>query len=146
MTANRKKQLLLFMAGMIFIPAGLLAQGNHCAAQKSPKKMAVEAGQLVYANQCITCHQADGSGNSAVKTSLANAALVTGNKQALIEYMVNGKSRVGTNATQASPHIMMENPAATNEEISNVLTYIRRSFGNKASMVKASEVKAVREN
>ena len=43
MTANRKRQLLLFMAGMIVIPTGLLAQGNHCAAQKSPKKMAVDS-------------------------------------------------------------------------------------------------------
>ena len=144
MTGNQKRRLLLFIAGNFLIQAGILAQENHCVARKSPKKMAVEAGQVVYANQCVTCHRADGVGTPVTKTSLVNSALVTGNKQALIEYLVNGKSLPAVNGEQIAPHIMMGNPATTNEDISNVLTYIRRSFGKNASMLKLSEVKVVR--
>jgi len=32
----------------------------------------------------------------------------------------------------------------TDEEIANVLTYVRNSFGNKAGAVKAADVKKVR--
>ena len=144
MTGKPNKLLLLFIAGSILMPAGLLAQGNHCVAQKSPKKMAVEAGKLIYANQCMTCHQPDGGGTSSVRISLVNSALVTGNKRALIGYLINGKNNGSGNTGQTNPHLQMENPATTNEDISNVLTYIRRSFWNKASVVKSSDVQAVR--
>jgi mono/diheme cytochrome c family protein len=143
MTGNQNKLLLLFVAAAILAPAGLLAQDNHCVAQKSPKKMAVEAGKQVYADQCMTCHQADGKGASTV-VSLVNSSLVTGNKRALIAYLINGKNIPAGNTAQNNPHLRMGNPATTNADISNVLTYIRRSFGNKASMVKVSEVQAVR--
>jgi mono/diheme cytochrome c family protein len=144
MTGKPNTLLLLFIAGPVLMPAGLRAQGNHCVAQKSPKKMAVEAGKLIYANQCMTCHQTDGGGTSTVRISLVNSALVTGNKRTLIAYLINGKNNPAGNAVQNDPHLQMQNPATTNEDISNVLTYIRRSFGNKASMVKASDVRAVR--
>ncbi|MFI5124365.1 MAG: hypothetical protein ACHQDF_03505 [Chitinophagales bacterium] len=36
-------------------------------------------------------------------------------------------------------------PEMNNDEIAHVLTYIRRSFGNKGSLVKPSGVKSVRE-
>jgi mono/diheme cytochrome c family protein len=145
MTGYQKKRLLLFLACSIFIRAGLMAQDeNHCVARKSPKKMAVESGLLIYQSQCVSCHREDGSGNAAVKVSLVNSALVTGNKKALIEYLVNGKSPADGGDRQTASHIMMGNPETTNEEISNVLTYVRHRFGNKSSMVKINEVKAVR--
>ncbi len=39
---------------------------------------------------------------------------------------------------------MPPNPVIKDQEIADVLTYIRNSFGNKASTVKESEVKSVR--
>ena len=140
-----QKRLLLFLACGMFVQAGLMAQDeNHCVARKSPKKMAVEAGLLIYQSQCVNCHREDGSGNAVVKVSLVNSALVTGNKKALIEYLVNGKNPSNGNGLQTAPHIMMGNPETTNDEIANVLTYVRHRFGNKSSMVKINEVKAVR--
>ena len=37
---------------------------------------------------------------------------------------------------------MPPNPGLSDQEIADVLTYIRNSFGNKASAVKVSEVKS----
>jgi mono/diheme cytochrome c family protein len=39
---------------------------------------------------------------------------------------------------------MPPNPEMKDQQIADVLTYIRNSFGNKAASVKASDVKAVR--
>ena len=39
---------------------------------------------------------------------------------------------------------MPPNPEMSDQEIADVLTYIRNSFGNKASAVKVSEVKSAR--
>jgi mono/diheme cytochrome c family protein len=145
MIVNQSGLLILLIAGAFLLPAGLLAQGNHCVAQKSPKKMAVEAGQLIYTGQCVTCHQADGGGSASVHSPLIKSKLVTGSKQTLIELLIRGNDRhaeIDGLTVQNRNHAY---PEMTDEEIANVLTFIRRSFGNKASVVKTSEVKTVRE-
>ena len=40
--------------------------------------------------------------------------------------------------------VMAPHPDLTDQEIADVLTYVRNSFGNKASAVTAAQVKAVR--
>ncbi|HVY73671.1 MAG TPA: cytochrome c [Puia sp.] len=130
-----RKQLLLLLTAFFLLPLVLLAQENHCTLQKSPKRMAIEAGQQIYAGQCQHCHQADGSGSSVVNLSLIESAKVEGDKGALIDLLVTGKS-----SSSSDPHAF-DGAALTDEQIAAVLTYIRNSFGNSASMVKKDEVK-----
>lgn len=145
MICNQRPLLIFFFAAVAILPAAVLAQGNHCVAQKSPVKMAVAAGQPVYASRCQTCHQADGAGLPDMSPSLIKTRLVTEDKQALIELMLTGHQQHAVKEEQKFKQEMPAYPEMTDEEIANVLTYVRRNFGNKASMVKISEVKKLRE-
>jgi mono/diheme cytochrome c family protein len=145
MTGSSTRLLKFFIAMAFMAPAGAWAQGNHCVAQKSPRKMAVEAGQLVYTSKCVTCHQPDGSGSSGLNPPLIKTSGIQGGKQELIELVIRGSSRHTGMDGQKYQNIMPPNPEMTDDDIANVLTYIRKNFGNKASVVKVSEVKAARE-
>jgi mono/diheme cytochrome c family protein len=144
MISNQRQLLILFFIGALINPAILLAQANHCVAQKSPLKMSMEAGQTVYAGLCLSCHHADGAGSSNLNPSLIKTKGILGNKRDLIECVIKGNYQHTETEGQKFQNTMPPHPELTDDEIANVLTYVRKSFGNKASAVKASEVKTVR--
>jgi mono/diheme cytochrome c family protein len=133
--------------GLIGLPVILKAQaerqGNHCAVQKSPFRLSMDSGKVVYINQCSSCHQADGHGDSTLNPPL-NSQAITGNKKDLIEIVINGLNQHADINGKIYQNAMPPNPKIKDQEVADVLTYIRNSFGNKASAVKVSEVRSVR--
>lgn len=101
-------------------------------------------GKLVYDRYCLTCHQADGGGVPRMNPPVSNTEYVLGNKQRLIGIVLNGLNiPLEINGEE------YENPMASHaflkdQQIADVLTYIRNSFGNKASAVTVAEVKSAR--
>ena len=114
------------------------------ATQPSPKD-SIERGKKVYGDYCIACHQADGSGVPKMNPPLINTSYVTGDKRRLVSIVLNGlkggEVEIDGN-TYDSP--MTPHDFLNDQQIADVLTYIRNSFGNKASAVSADEVKAIR--
>lgn len=133
---------------LIIIPAVLKAQsdrgGNHCAVQKSPYKVSMDSGKVVYLNKCLSCHQANGLGVEGFNPSL-NGKFVTGDKTKLIEIFINGQNTQEQIDGKPYQNTMHGNAEIKDQEIAFVLTFIRNSFGNKASGVKVSEVKSARK-
>ncbi|NND43775.1 MAG: cytochrome c oxidase subunit II [Xanthomonadales bacterium] len=80
-------------------------------------------GESVYASQCATCHQADGTGLPPAFPALAGSELVNGPVEGPLAVVVNG--REGT-AMQAFSDLVSDS------DIAAVLTYIRNSFGNES--------------
>ena len=114
----------------------------------------IDAGKEVYmkaaagGGMCFTCHQPNGEGMAGQFPPLAGSDWVLGDKERLIkismygligEIEVNG---VKYNNVMAPPGIPPG--SLTDEQIANVLTYIRNDWGNSASAVSAEEVAAVR--
>ena len=101
------------------------------------------AGQAIYEQYCLACHQANGSGVPNLNPPLRGTDWVLGNKTRLINVLLKGlqgqeiEGEIYDNAMPA--HDFLSDP-----QIADVLTYIRSNFGNKADAVKADEVKAVR--
>jgi mono/diheme cytochrome c family protein len=116
--------------------------GNHCAVRKSPFRVSMEAGQKIFTNQCQSCHHAD-----SMKSSYFNLTLnVKGNSsenRKLIEIMIKGQTTYQVNE-KTNQNTMPAFSDLKDQEIADVLTYIENSFGNKASLVKVSEVKSAR--
>jgi len=82
----------------------------------------MEQGKQVYASQCATCHQQDGSGLAPAFPALSGSAVATGPVRATIDLVVDGRD--GT-AMQAWGGLL------SSADIASVLTYIRNSFGNE---------------
>jgi mono/diheme cytochrome c family protein len=101
-------------------------------------------GEKVYKQYCISCHQADGGGVPNMNPPLINTTYVLGDKEHLIKILLKGLNENieidGETFTNPMPALNI----LKDQEIADVLTYVRNSFGNKASAVTAAEVKAVR--
>lgn len=102
-------------------------------------------GKAIYVKHCMTCHQADGTGvQNMMIPPLIKTDYVLGPKAAIIKILLNGlNGDIKVNGDNYSGE-MPSQAVLKNSEIAAVLTYVRRSFGNKASPVTVSEVKSAR--
>jgi mono/diheme cytochrome c family protein len=101
-------------------------------------------GKEIYARYCLTCHQADGGGVPRMNPPLIQTDYVNGNKQRLIGIVLNGLNQPLEINGDSYENPMASHAFLKDQQIADVLTYIRSSFGNKSSAVTAAEVKAVR--
>lgn len=141
--------ICLFIYFLVSVPRILNAQnshdGNHCAVAKSPYRLSMDSGKMVYARECLSCHQADGMG-LLNKNPPLTGKFITGDRKKLILILV-GEHTSAYEAKENNPqYIAPPNPMMSDSEIASVLTYIRNSFGNKATAVKNSEVKTARSH
>ena len=96
----------------------------------------VARGEKVYAANCVACHQATGRGAPPAFPPLAGSKVVTGPEQAQIDTVLNG--RPGTAMAAFGKQL-------SDTDIAAVITFTRKSWGNKASEVQPAEVKARRK-
>lgn len=104
----------------------------------------VHPGKAVYDTHCLTCHQADGYGVPGLNPPLVKTEWVLGDKTRLINIVLKGFTTPIHINGQSYRNPMPAHAFLTDTEVANVLTYVRSSFGNKASAVTAAEVKIVR--
>lgn len=105
---------------------------------------AMARGQIVYKSVCLACHMATGTGVPHLNPPLVNTTYVLGDKAALIKIVLNGFNEDVKINGQSYSNTMTPHPDLTDRQIADVLTYVRKSFGNKASAVTVAEVKKVR--
>ena len=97
---------------------------------------------------CITCHQENGLGLPAAQfPPLAGTKWVNGSEDRLIKLTLHGLlGPIEVKGTKYPGQVpMTQFKGLPDEEIAAVLTFIRNTFGNKASPVSPDRVKAVRE-
>ena len=101
-------------------------------------------GKEVYAKVCLSCHQIDGGGVPRLNPPLIKTDYVLGNKQKLISIVLKGMNdRIPIDDEYYSNN-MASHKNLSDQQIADVLTFVRNSFGNKASIVTIAEVKGVR--
>jgi mono/diheme cytochrome c family protein len=142
----KKAPILLLIS--LFISAGLHAQTKkHKAGSKYAPvnlKTSMAAGGAIFAENCAACHQVDGTGIPNMNPPLAKTTFVLGDKAKLIKIILNGFSDDVEINGQRYSNTMASHDFLKDQEIADLLTYIRNSFGNKASAVTMEQVKAVR--
>ena len=107
-------------------------------------KAAMDRGQVVYKTVCLTCHQADGGGVPRMNPPLIKTKWVLGDKSKLITLMLKGMNEPIEIEDEEYHNPMPPHTELNDQQIADVLTYVRNSFGNKASAVTPTEVKSVR--
>lgn len=109
-----------------------LAAEEQAGEQRLWSKLELmEHGAAVYATQCATCHQADGSGLAPAFPALAGSPVATGPLAEHIEVVLNGRD--GT-AMQAWGRMLSAS------ELAAALTYTRNAFGNDTGDVVQPQV------
>ena len=101
-------------------------------------------GNKIYTQHCQTCHQVDGVGAQNMIPPLIKTNYVLGDKVRLIKIVLNGMKGEITVNGELYEGEMPPQASLKDDEIAAVLTYIRNSFGNKASAVTVGEVKKIR--
>ena len=108
-------------------------------------KASIENGKVVYSSTCLPCHMQDGAGVPNMNPPLIKTEYVLGNKTRLINILLKGLSgEIKVNGETYSNEMPPLN-YLSDEQISDVLTYIRNDFGNKASAVTRAEVAKTRK-
>ena len=132
----------IFVAMMIFF----LLASSFTAKQQPAIKASIQRGQKVYVATCMACHQADGLGVQRMNPPLVKTKWVLGDKKALAKLVLNGLKGGEIEIDGDDFHNPMPPQKAqlTDQQIADALTYVRNSFGNKASAVTAADVKAAR--
>ena len=147
----------LFFAGSSFagieFDTGYYDEGMGAAATSAAAGPAVAAapqtpmdiGKTLYNGNCANCHQASGAGQPGAYPPMVGSEYVLGSQGMLAAILLDGVQ--GPLTVENSPYGTNVMPAWANlsdEKLADIMTYIRKSWGNTADEVKPEEVAAVR--
>ena len=108
------------------------------------KEIQVEKGKQVFMQTCFVCHQMEGQGISAQIPPLAKSDYLMSDKARSIRAVVHGMSgEITVNGKNYNGQMVPLN-YLPDEDIANVLTYVRNSFGNSGDAVSIAEVQRIR--
>jgi len=126
--------------------AALVAAGARAADSPAPAAPVDTRppGQKLYGRYCLTCHQADGGGVPNMQPPIAGGSWVKGDPKALALFVLTGGFNSAERKDSAVDNVMPGFPQLTDEDLAEILSYIRAKFGGGASPVTATEVSEAR--
>jgi mono/diheme cytochrome c family protein len=105
----------------------------------------LERGKAVYETVCALCHNSDGMGKPGQAPPFAGSEWAVGSPGRMIRIPLAGLSGpVTVSGKEWNLSMPAMGAALPDEDLAAVLTYIRQSWGNKASAISTEQVKAVR--
>ncbi|MDB6037546.1 MAG: coagulation factor 5/8 type domain protein, partial [Verrucomicrobiales bacterium] len=136
---------------------GVQAVGNHILnppvrgqARTAAVQKQLKHGEVIYKELCFSCHGVDGRGaplagapaGTTMAPPFAASKVVTGPGEGVIKVLLKGLTGPVNSKTYDAQMVAME----SNDDawIADVATFVRNSFGNKASVVSTNEVARVR--
>ena len=112
----------------------------------TPDSGAMRRGAEIYSDACSSCHLENGVGQPRVFPPLGKDAMLQQSDPTGLEHVILGGTRIGISASRPSP-LSMPSFAwkLSDQEIADVSTFIRNSWGNRAAQVSASDVRDLRK-
>jgi mono/diheme cytochrome c family protein len=115
--------------------------------QQKPKfdlKASIVRGKEIYNVQCIACHQEQGEGLEGIYPPLAKSDYLMADKKRSIQQVLHGVTgEIKVNGKVYNGE--MSGFDLTDQEVSDVLNYIRNSWGNKGAAVTPEEIATARK-
>lgn len=107
-------------------------------------KESIERGKDIYIANCLTCHIDQGEGIEDLYPPLAKSDYLMADKKRSIQQVLYGaKGEMKVNGKTYNTE--MVGIELTDQQTSDVLNYIRNSFGNKGGAITPEEVNASRK-
>lgn len=120
-------------------------------ARKHRKQYKLGAEVYQRESHCATCHLPHGKGSGSIYPPLVDSPWVTGSEERLVKMTLHGlwgkmtvKGRTYDPARGVPPMTAFRS-LLSDQELAAVLTFVRNTWGNRASTVNAETVKSVRE-
>jgi mono/diheme cytochrome c family protein len=102
-------------------------------------------GAEVYVDNCAACHRSNGEGSAKVLPAIAgNPSVLAPDPSSLIRLVLAGSSLPGTATAPSALGMPGFAWRLSNDEVAQLLTFIRSSWGNQAPAVSAGAVGKVR--
>lgn len=125
----------------------LLLAITGCAGKQSSEATvdtaSIGRGENVYKQSCVACHMKDGLGAPPMNPPVAGTSYVKGENKELILVILKGLGGKPVDGKKYH-NVMPSMEFLTDEQIADVLTYVKNSFGNNYGSVTAAEVKTLR--
>jgi mono/diheme cytochrome c family protein len=102
-------------------------------------------GAGLYLNQCSACHGLDGKGRGDLLPPLAgNTSALERDPSSLIDIVLNGAGRIVVNGIPDSYRMTPFRVLLSDQDIADVATFVRSSWGNNGPPVTAAQVRTMR--
>ncbi len=147
------KFVLIILSVLFFASCGSNQQKAEKSVIQQPdntiaKKEATQEphpGKKVYDSVCMVCHMADGSGVPGMHPPIDESEFVNGDPQELIKIVLEGKSGKVEVKGEVYNGVMPPQAHLSNQQIADVLTYMRSNFGNNAGPISPEDVQKLRK-
>lgn len=125
---------IVFSTAVVLVLALTLQSFN----QDFDLKASVARGKTVFDSQCASCHMEDGNGLEGVFPTLVKSDYFT-DKNRLVKVVTTGlRGPIVVNGVNYDGE--MPANVLTDEQVSDVLNYVRNSWGNKAEAILPGEI------
>lgn len=116
-------------------------------ATKAPSAAAMARGQALYVDNCTACHMPDGRGLAQVFPPLTGSSAIQADQAGTVIHVVLAGARMAAPHTKPTGLAMPGFGWKLNDgEVADVVNYIRHAWGNRAPLVDADAVAAVRKD
>jgi len=126
--------------------AGAAPQYDDSAGQALRTGKATGDGAIAFLNNCAACHRSTGKGYEQTFPRLALSSTVNSRDPASLIHLVLKGGQMPATASAPTAYAMPGfDWRLTDQEIADVVTFVRSSWGNQAAAVTASDVAKVRK-
>lgn len=112
-----------------------LSQGGAGFSRASAAEGDVATGEGLFKQKCSACHQITGKGIKGAFPALAGNSFVQGDPQLVARTVLGGRGGMPSFA-----------PLLEEQQIADILSYVRQAWGNSATPISAELVHEVKEN
>ncbi|MDB4620288.1 cytochrome c, partial [Akkermansiaceae bacterium] len=121
-----------------------LLKGEHQASHKRGKELYM--GRAA----CIACHGPDGAGLPNLGPILDNSDWVRGDHERLTKILLHGlQGPIIVNGKKFTPQAFMpglaQNPTITDQDLADLMTFLRSGWSNRSPLVTKDQVVKIRE-
>jgi len=121
-------------------------RGKEVVERVDPASAPMKAGAQIYADECAGCHGANGNGIAGLFPTLNGSPVVQQTDPTTLAHVVLRGARSVSTAQAPTGAAMPEFAwVLSNNQIADVLTYIRNAWGNSAPPVSADEIRKKRQ-
>jgi mono/diheme cytochrome c family protein len=126
----------------IFVFLGFVLVGVGLSSMQPP----AARGKIIYEQTCLPCHQADAGGVQGMTPPLRKSPYVQGAPARLIGILLQGlNSGVEIDGDTYTNPMPPFGATLKDEDIADVLSYLRSHFGNKAGPIGKPQVSKLRQ-